>query len=394
MRGKEDSEDRRLRRLLYRSDFSVIVSQGLWLNPTPGWTGRIGRADLTAHNQKRMHAEPLRARTASAPGRLGGPVRTAGIVLWLGLLGAVHGWAADKPNIVYLIADDLGWKDVGFHGGRIQTPNLDRLAAGGAVLNAFYAQPFSTQTRAALMTGRYPMRYGLQTATILPSSQFGLPTEERTLAQALKEAGYATAFIGKWQLGHARPEFWPTRRGFDYFYGSLSGQVDFRLQKSTKADWRRGEQPVKEEGYVTALLGRDAANVIGATISPGRCFSCVSFTAPAAPYGAPKELLDKYREIPDDAQRSYAAAVTALDDAVGDSPERPGTTQDAGRHLDRVSKRQWRCAARPSFPRATPTFRFRRGQRYISRGAGQPLRRRRAGRGAGTRGPGESNPKA
>src|SRR4249920_1794316 len=92
--------------------------------------------------------------------------------------------ADDHPNIVYILADDLGWKDVGFHGGSIRTPNLDRLAASGAVLNALYAQPFSTQTRAALMTGRYPMRYGLQTMSIMPSSRFGLPVEERTLAQA------------------------------------------------------------------------------------------------------------------------------------------------------------------------------------------------------------------
>src|SRR5262245_844540 len=79
--------------------------------------------------------------------------------------------AADRPNIVYLLADDLGWNDVGFHRGSVRTPNLDRLAAGGAVLNALYAQPFSTQTRAALLTGRYPMRYGLQTLSLAPSSR-------------------------------------------------------------------------------------------------------------------------------------------------------------------------------------------------------------------------------
>src|SRR5262245_34659653 len=97
--------------------------------------------------------------------------------------------ADGPPNIVYILADDLGWQDVGFHGGAIRTPNLDRLAAEGAVLNALYAQPFSTQTRAALVTGRYPMRYGLQTMSIVPASLFGLPPEERTLGQALKQAG-------------------------------------------------------------------------------------------------------------------------------------------------------------------------------------------------------------
>ena len=105
-------------------------------------------------------------------------VVTVASCLVMSTVGTVR--ADEHPNIVYILADDLGWKDVGFHGGSIRTPNLDRLAASGAVLNALYAQPFSTQTRAALMTGRYPMRYGLQTMSILPSSRFGLPLEERT----------------------------------------------------------------------------------------------------------------------------------------------------------------------------------------------------------------------
>lgn len=243
--------------------------------------------------------------------------RALGLAVCVALASAGEGWAADKPNIVYIVADDLGWNDVGFHGSAIQTPNLDRLALGGAILNAFYVQPFSTQTRAALMTGRYPMRYGLQTASIMPSSRYGLPVEERTLAQALKEAGYATAFIGKWQLGHAKAEFWPTNRGFDYFYGSLSGQVDSVIENVATADWRRGDRPVKERGYVTSLLGKDAVNVISKRNPARPLLLVLSFAAPAAPYGAPKELLEKYRDIQDHARRRYAAAVTALDDAVG-----------------------------------------------------------------------------
>ena len=226
--------------------------------------------------------------------------------------------AQEHPNIVYILADDLGWKDVGFHGGSIRTPNLDRLAASGAVLNALYAQPFSTQTRAALMTGRYPMRYGLQTMSILPSSRFGLPAEERTLGQALKQAGYSTAFIGKWQLGHAQPEFWPTRRGFDYFYGTLTGQVDAALTKSAKTDWRRNEQPLRENGYVTQLLAKDAVRVIQRHDGTRPLLLMLSFTAPAAPYGAPKEFVEAYRELPEAVQRNYAGAVSALDHAVGE----------------------------------------------------------------------------
>ena len=240
-----------------------------------------------------------------------------GLVL-CALVAAPGAFAADKPNIVYILADDLGWKDVGFHGGSIKTPHLDRLAAGGAILNAFYCQPFSTQTRAALMTGRYPMRYGLQTGSILPTSQFGLPADERTLAQALKDSGYRTAFIGKWQLGHARPEFWPTRRGYDYFYGSLSAPPDYMFRKSPKADWRRNEEPLREDGYVTALLADDAARQIGKHDTARPLLLVLSFAAPAAPYGAPKRFTEMYRDIPDAARRSYAASVSALDEAVGE----------------------------------------------------------------------------
>jgi arylsulfatase A-like enzyme len=226
--------------------------------------------------------------------------------------------AAERPHLVYILADDLGWHDVGFHGSAIRTPNLDRLAAAGAVLNAFYAQPFSSQTRAALLTGRYPLRYGLQTLSILPSSQSGLPEEERTLAQALKESGYRTAFVGNWLLGHARPEYWPTRRGFDGFYGSLSGAVEPALRKTARADWRRDDRPVKEDGNVTALLSREAVRIV-ARHDPGVPLLLVlAFNTPAQYHGLPRALLDSYRDVGDDTRRSYAAAVTALDTAIGE----------------------------------------------------------------------------
>jgi arylsulfatase A-like enzyme len=112
--------------------------------------------------------------------------------------------ADEKPNIVYIVSDDLGWKDVGYHGSDIKTPNLDSLAKNGATLEQFYAQPMCTQTRAAIMTGRYPMRYGLQTAVIPQGHSYGLATDEWLLPQALKDVGYDTAIIGKWHLGHVR----------------------------------------------------------------------------------------------------------------------------------------------------------------------------------------------
>jgi arylsulfatase A-like enzyme len=222
-----------------------------------------------------------------------------------------------RPNIVYILADDLGWSDVGFHRGTPRTPHLDRLAAGGAMLNAFYAQPFSSQTRAALLTGRYPMRYGLQTLSIGPASDYGLPAEERTFAQALKESGYRTAYVGSWLLGHSDKAFWPTRRGFDRFYGTLAGLAEPVLRKDAKADWYRDERVIRESGYVTELLAAEAAAIIDKHPTDAPLLLVAAFDTPAKYWGAPQSLIESYGDISDDARRSYAAAVTALDAGVG-----------------------------------------------------------------------------
>lgn len=111
-----------------------------------------------------------------------------------------------KPNIVFIMADDLGFADVGYHGSPIRTPNIDRLAHEGVRLESFYGQAVCTPSRASLMTGRYPMRYGLQTLVIFPSHTYGLATDERTLAQGLKDVGYRTMLTGKWHLGHGHQE--------------------------------------------------------------------------------------------------------------------------------------------------------------------------------------------
>src|SRR5262245_18357093 len=170
---------------------------------------------------------------------------------------------ARRPNIVYIIADDQGYKDVGFHGSDIATPNIDSLAKGGARLEQFYGQPMCTPSRAALMTGRYPHRYGLQTLVIMSAGKYGLATDERTLPQALKEAGYATFIDGKWHLGHADRKYWPRQRGFDHQYGPLLGEIDYFTHSAHGTrDWFRDEQPVKEEGYVTRLIGDEAVRII------------------------------------------------------------------------------------------------------------------------------------
>jgi len=226
--------------------------------------------------------------------------------------------AAPKPHIVYIVADDMGWKDVGFHGSDIKTPSIDKLAQEGARLEQFYVQPMCTPTRAALMTGRYPFRYGLQTLVIPTPSKYGMPTDEYLLPQALKEAGYKTVMVGKWHLGHADRKFWPRQRGFDYHYGSMVGEVDYYSHSSAKVrDWFRNNEPVKEEGYVTQLWGKDAVARINEHDPKTPLFMYLAFTAPHAPFQAPKEYEDKYKHIADPTRRTYAAMIHAMDDEIG-----------------------------------------------------------------------------
>lgn len=235
------------------------------------------------------------------------------------LLSPAAGIAQDRPHLLYITVDDLGWRDVGYHGGPVKTPHIDRLAQGGYRLEKFYVQPFSGQTRAAAMTGRYPMRYGFQTLAVQSFSSYGLPLDERILPRALKDAGYRTVLVGKWHLGHAKREFWPTQRGFDVHYGPLMGEIDHvkKIARDGSLDWRRNDKPVKEEGYATALLGKEAVNFIGKHDSKMPLFMHLSFTAPQAPYQAPKEYLDQYTDVADPAQRAYRAMISAVDDQVG-----------------------------------------------------------------------------
>jgi arylsulfatase A-like enzyme len=228
--------------------------------------------------------------------------------------------AADpKPNIVYIVADDLGWKDVGFNGcADIKTPNMDALAAGGAKLTQFYVQPMCTPTRAALMTGRYPFRYGLQTAVIPSVSAYGLDTSEWLMPQCLKEAGYETAIIGKWHLGHAEKKYWPKQRGFDYQYGAMIGELDyFTHEEHGVLDWFRNNEPVKEEGYTTTLIGQDAVRLIENHNMSKPLYLYLAFNAPHTPYQAPKEYVDRYSNIQDPTRRTYAGMIACLDDEIG-----------------------------------------------------------------------------
>lgn len=233
--------------------------------------------------------------------------------------GTIAGAAPAKPHILHIVADDLGWKDVGFNGCTdIQTPNLDKLAGEGAKFSQFYVQSMCTQTRAALMTGRYPFRYGLQTAVIPSVSAYGLDLGEKLIPQVLKEAGYKTALIGKWHLGHADKKWWPRQRGFDYHYGAMIGELDyFTHSEHGVLDWYRENEPVEEEGYTTQLLGADAVKMIENHDTATPLYLYLAFNAPHTPYQAPQDYIDRYASIEDPTRRTYAAMVTCLDDEIG-----------------------------------------------------------------------------
>ncbi|MFG1362710.1 arylsulfatase B [Xanthobacter versatilis] len=225
---------------------------------------------------------------------------------------------APRPHIVYILADDLGFADVGFHGSDIKTPNLDRLAAQGARLGQFYTQPFCTPTRAAFLTGRYPLHYGLQVGAIPSGAKYGLATDEFLLPQALKDVGYRTALVGKWHLGHADQKFWPRQRGFDSFYGALVGEIDhFKHEAHGVTDWYHDNTQVKEEGYDTELFGKEAVRLIAAHDPKTPLFLYLAFTAPHTPFQAPQSYLDQYAHIADPQRRAYAAMITAMDDQIG-----------------------------------------------------------------------------
>jgi len=242
-------------------------------------------------------------------------ISIAGLILTMAVAVA----QSEKPNVVIILADDLGNADLGYRGSDIRTPNIDKLAEGGVRLESFYGMPVCTPARAELMTGRYAMRYGLETLVIFPSHTYGLPTDERTLAQGLKDAGYDTAMVGKWHLGHADKKYWPQNRGFDRFYGNLVGEVDyFTKERGGIVDWQRDGTFLKEDGYFTTLIGNEAVDIIESHDTANPLLLYVASLAPHAPYQAPEEDIAAYNDLAGDIHRqTYAAMITDLDKLVG-----------------------------------------------------------------------------
>ncbi|MGH0037743.1 MAG: arylsulfatase B [Myxococcota bacterium] len=224
---------------------------------------------------------------------------------------------AERPHILLILADDLGWRDVGYHDSEIETPNIDRIAREGLELDRFYAQPSCSPTRAALMTGKSPVRLGID-RPISKNERTGLPTDETLLPEHLGRLGYRTLMVGKWHLGHYTPDLFPQSRGFEHFYGSLTGGIGYWDHNHGGGhDWQRNGVTLREEGYTTKLVVDEAVRLLDGDDGKRPIFLYAAFHAPHLPAEAPRETIDHYRAIEDESRRVHAAMVHELDRAIG-----------------------------------------------------------------------------
>lgn len=235
---------------------------------------------------------------------------------------------SQRPNVVLIITDDVGYGDIGSYGSPdIKTPHIDRLAKEGVRLTDFYAAPQCTPTRAALISGRYQQRVKLEQAmgSVGAWLDAGLPANGRSLPQLLKNNGYRTGLIGKWHLGY-KPEFGPNAHGFDYFFGFLSGYIDFytHVRLDGLPDLFENTNPIQEDGYMTDLITARALRFIEQQAAQP-FFLDVSYNAAHWPYQAPdhysKAANNRAFQGPEDAvpatRKDYAAMLERADAGVG-----------------------------------------------------------------------------
>ena len=250
------------------------------------------------------------------------------MIAWLAILfiiacgGRRDRGQEERPNIVLIMSDDLGYADIGVFGSRdIPTPNIDRIAQEGVrFTNAYVSGPYCSPTRAGLMTGRYPQRFGYE---FNPdgSPDYGLPLTERTMADRLKATGYRTALFGKWHLGMAH-QFHPMRRGFEEFYGFLGADHSYVNVAHTDVGTNMpdpllsGTKPIASVTYLTDALGDRAVGYIKEHASEP-FFLYLAFNAAHVPMEAPEKYRMRFSKITDPQRRTYAAMVSAMDDAIG-----------------------------------------------------------------------------
>ena len=243
--------------------------------------------------------------------------RLARVALLLGGVFAATAADAEKPHILVILADDLGWRDVGYHGSEIATPNIDRLAREGVELDRFYVQPSCSPTRTGLMTGKSPLRLGIL-RPISKNESRGLPLDEKLLPQYLADAGYQPLMVGKWHLGHYTPDMFPQARGFEHFYGHVTGGIGYWDHNHGGGhDWQRNGETLREEGYATRLLADEALRVIAARDQSRPTFLYLALNAPHLPNEAPPDAITRYAYITNERRRAHAAMVDEMDRAIG-----------------------------------------------------------------------------
>ncbi|XP_077533183.1 arylsulfatase B-like [Haemaphysalis longicornis] len=237
------------------------------------------------------------------------------------------------PNIIFILADEVGWDDVSFHGStQIPTPNLDALAADGIILHNFYVQHECTPSRSALLTGLYPIHTGTQHFVIMPAEPRGLSLENKLLSEYLKDLGYETHLVGKWHLGVVSKEYTPTYRGFDTFYGFLGGGEDYynhtnRFNGHVGLDFWYNTEPLWNETghYSTTLFTERAKTVIKDRNKNKPLFLYLSHQATHSgsdvQFAAPIKNIEKFSYIGEEARVLYAAIMDTLDESVGEVME-------------------------------------------------------------------------
>ncbi len=239
-------------------------------------------------------------------------------LVWALLLGMPA--AATSPNILIIIADDLGRADLGFQGSEIQTPHLDALVQQGVFLERFYAQPICGPTRISLMTGRVPQRMGLS-GNIEPGEP-GIPLDQHLMPETFQQAGYQTWLLGKWHLGDSEPAYLPNQRGFEHFFGFLGGGSPYYLEqntrrRNTRRTWWRNAEAVTFPAYTTQAIADEAVQLLQARDPRRPVFLVLSFNAVHTPLTAPDELVQRYADEPNEDRRVYMAMADAMDQAVG-----------------------------------------------------------------------------
>ena len=219
----------------------------------------------------------------------------------------------NQPNIVFIIADDLGWMDIGYNGSEIQTPNLDRLAKEGRVFDQHYVMPTCTPTRVGLLSGRYPSRFGV----LSPAYGKIYDDDTLTLPEALKRSGYTTHISGKWHMG-SPPEFTPMKYGFTSSYGYFAGQIDpyTHHYKTGEKSWHRNDNYLDEIGHATDLITNDAVRVIKSRHTQP-FFLYIAYSVPHFPLKEPEKWLAMYPKIKEESRRWFAASVTHMDEGIG-----------------------------------------------------------------------------